>query len=156
MNLLEFIYRWFVSLYGHDLADHLSGYDCNEESFIGSNQYIPLGVIALTIALVIMIVYNYVINSASINKWWHWVIVMLIVGIINLFIGYAWTSNEIPNIGDCLMYLDGDKVKNPNYLITDANAWLFGLANFFVSALFFIVFTFSFKWWSSQCKRTPF
>jgi hypothetical protein len=156
MNTLEFIYRWFVSLFGNDLADHLSGFDCNQQAFIGNNLYIPIGVVALIIALVVMVVYYYLINSALLNKWWHWVFVLLFVGIINLFIGYGWTTSELPNIGDCLMYLDGDKAKNPFELITETDCWLFGLANFFVSSLFFIAFSFAFKWWSTQCKRTPF
>jgi len=156
MNLFELIYRWFVSLYGNDLADYLSGYNCEAEAYVDKNLYIPIGFVALSIALIIMVVYYYVINSATLNKWWHWIIVLLLVGISNLFIGYYWTASELPNIGDCLMYLDGDKAKNPNMLIAEQNCWLFGLANFFVSSMFFIVFSFAFKWWSKQCNRTPF
>jgi hypothetical protein len=156
MNPLEFIYRWFVSLYGNELADHLSGFDCTEQAYIGNNLYIPIGVVAIAIALVFMVGYYYLINSAKLNKWWHWVVVLLLVGGINLFIGYGWTSGELPNIGDCLMYLNGDKESNPVALITEQECWLFGLANFFVSSLFFIAFSFAFKWWSQSCKRTPF
>lgn len=156
MNPLETIYRWFVSLYGDGLADYLSGWECTEEAYIGNNLYVPIGVVTLVIALMFMVGYYYLINSARLNRWWHWVVVLLIVGGINLFIGYGWTKSELPNIGDCLMYYDGDKEKNPFELITVANCWLFGLANFFVSSIFFMAFSFAFKWWSTQCKRTPF
>lgn len=150
------VYRWFVSLYGHDLADYLSGWDCAEESFIGNNLFIPIGAITLTLALVFVLGYYYIINSARFNKWWHWSIVLLLIGIINMLIGHYWTASELPNIGDCLMYIDGDKETNPTALINESDFWLFGFANFLVSSLFFIAFSFLFKWWSKQCHKTPF
>jgi hypothetical protein len=145
----EFIYRWFVSWYGADLADHLAGAICDDGNVIfppdGKNLYTPIGIVALAIALVIFVVYYYIVNSASLNKWWHWLIVMLFIGIINLFIGYDWTYSELPNVAtDCL----------PN--VSETDCWLFGLANFFISILLFIIFSIAFKWGSRNCRRTPF
>lgn len=156
MNPFEALYRLFASLYGSNLADHLSGWDCAEEAYVGKNLFLSIGIVTLAIALVFVVLYYYIINSARFNKWWHWLIVLLGVGATNLFIGYGWTAGELPNIGDCLMYLDGDKAKNPIELITEMDCWLLGLANFFVSSLFFFIFSIAFKWRSSQCKRTPF
>lgn len=156
MGPIEFIYRWFVSLFGNDLADYLSGWDCTQEAYIGTNFYTSIGIVAVAIALVMMLVYYYLINSATYSRWYHWVIVLLIVGISNFLIGYFWTSAELPNIGDCMMYLEGDKIKYPTMLVTEKHCWLFGLANFFVSVMFFIVFSFAFKWWSKQAGRSPF
>ncbi|MDR1169813.1 MAG: hypothetical protein LBK97_03160, partial [Prevotellaceae bacterium] len=81
----EFIYRWFVSLFGPDLADYLAGGICREDGVVyeGSNLYIPIGIVALAIALVIFVVYYYIVNSARFNKWWHWLVVMLFVGVAN-------------------------------------------------------------------------
>lgn len=160
MNPFEFIYRWFVSLFGDNLADYLAGWDCTEEAYINQNLYIPIGFVALGISIVIMVIYYYIIGNlpigSKLNKWWHWVLVLLFVAGINLFIGYGWTLNEMPNIGDCLMYVKDDKGNIINTLITDVNCWMFGLANSFVSSIFFIAVTFIGKWGSTNCRRTPF
>lgn len=147
MNLIfETIYGWFVSIYGQDLDQFLLGGVCDGDSiseWTGRFLYTPIGMVTLAIAAIIFVVYYYVINSSKWNKPWHWLLVMLLVGIINLFVGYAWTSSELPNIGECLN-------------VVEVDCWLFGLANLLVSWLFFIVLTIAFKWWSSSCRRTPF
>ncbi|MDR0874447.1 MAG: hypothetical protein LBN27_13450 [Prevotellaceae bacterium] len=156
MNPFDVIYGWFVSLFGNNLDSFLLGGECDGLEVVetGSDLYTGIGLVALAIAVVIMVVYYYVINSSKLNKWWHWVIVLLFIGVINLFIGYGWTSGELANIGDCLMYLDGDNATAS--LITESDCWMFGLANFFVSGIFFIIATFVGKWWSTSLRRTPF
>ena len=143
---METIYRWFAALFGGDMADYLSGYVCpsqeTEGGYIGNNQFVMYGFIALGIALAVMLIYYYVINHPRFIKWWHWLLMLVLVGLSNLFIGAI-------NIGDCL-------INGSNGGISDSNCWMFGLANFFVSAIFFIIFSISFKWWSSAGKRTPF
>jgi uncharacterized membrane protein len=147
INPFEIIYCWFVSLFGTRLADYLAGATCDGDAPIfeegSKNLFTPIGIVALTIALVAFVAYYYIINSARLNKWWHWVIALLIVGVANLFIGYGWTAGEADNIGACLECWESD-------------FWLFGLANFFVSAMFFIIFSIAFKWGSRNCRRTPF
>jgi len=151
----ETIYRWFATLFGGDMADYLSGYVCPSEEteggYIGNNQFVMYGFIALGIALAVMLIYYYVINNPRFIKWWHWLLMLILVGLSNLFIGAAMTLNDLNtgNIGECL--IDGE-----NGGIFNSNCWMFGLANFFVSAIFFIIFSISFKWWSSAGKRTPF
>lgn len=159
INPLEWIYRLFSSIYGENMADYLAGYDCIKEEFdVLPNLFIPIGIVAIGIALLFFVVYYYIVNSAKFNRWYHWVIVMLLVGVVNLFIGYGWTSPKLPEIGECLRYLvneDGELNKSIE-VITNGSFWLFGLANAIVSALFFIIISFAGKWGSSQCKHTPF
>ena len=151
----ETIYRWFAALFGGDMADYLSGYVCpskeTEGGYIGSNQFVMYGFIALGIALAVMLIYYYVINHPRFNKWWSWLLMLVFVGLSNLFIGSIMTLNDLNagNIGDCL-------INGENGGIFNSNCWMFGLANFFVSAIFFIVFSIGLKWWSTNCKRTPF
>jgi hypothetical protein len=153
--LFETIYRWFASLFGGDLADYLSGYICSSEEteggYLGSNQFVMYGFIALAIALVIVVIYYYGINHPRFNKWWSWLLMLLLVGLSNLFIGALMTSGDLAagEIGDCL-------INGENGGIYDSNCWMFGLANFIVSVLFFIIFSVGLKWWSTNCKRSPF
>jgi hypothetical protein len=75
------------------------------------------------------------------------VIVMLIVGVINRFNGFFLTTSLLTNVsGNCLS-------------ISNTDCWMFGLANFFVSAMFFIVFfvpSFVLKWWRSSFQHYPY
>ncbi len=155
---MEFIYRLFSSLYGNNLHDYLDGYDCASEDFIYGSMFTSIGVVALIIAAIFFVVYYYVINSSRWSKWWHWIIVALIVGVINFIVGYEWTSNELPAIGDCLRYhVDTNGIINEdNEVITDVEFWMFGLANGIVSAIFFVILSFAGKWKSTNCCRTPF
>lgn len=151
----ETIYRLFIALFGGDMADYLSGYVCPSEDstggFLAGNQFVMYGFIALGVALVIMLIYYYVINHPRFNRWWSWLLVLVLVGTINLFVGTGMTLGDLDagNIGDCL-------IAGGNGGIYTSNCWMFGLANFFVSSVFFIVFSIVLKWWSTNCKRTPF
>lgn len=155
MNLFEFIYRLFASFFGGDMADYLSGYVCpSEESdggYFGTNHFIMYGFIGLGIALVVMILYYYVINSVKFDTWRSWLLMLLAVGVSNFFIGAVMTLDDLNagEIGECL-------INGSNGGIYAYNCWLFGLTNFFVSAIFFIIFSIGFKWWSRNCRYSPF
>ena len=150
------IYYWFSSFFGGDLDYYLAGatFQDIEQSF--TCWYNMYGFIALGTALLFMVTYYYFINHPRLNKWWHWLIVLLIVGIINFIIGGAITSGDLYN-GDIAQFYDacienGGEGGN----VSAGDCWMFGFANSIVSILFFIIFSFAFKWWSSACKRTPF
>lgn len=158
---MEFIYRLFNSLYGENLHDYLAGYDCASKDYIYQSMFTPIGIIALIIAVVFFVMYYYIINSSKWNKWWHWIIIVLIVGVINFIVGYIWTSDELPEIlkQECLSYYvdeNNGSIDKSILMINEINFWMFGLANFFVSSIFFIILSFLGKWGSSACRRTPF
>jgi hypothetical protein len=145
------IYEWFISFFGGDMADYLFGKNCETGEFDGSNQYNMYGFIALGIALGVVLVYYYVINHPRFSKWWSWLLMLLLVGVSNLVIGGAMTIADLNagNIGDCL--LNGE-----NGGVDATICWMFGLADGIVSILFFSIFSIAFKWWSTNCKMTPF
>ena len=84
---MEFFYRLFGAFTGGDMLDYLSGFNCEEEAYIGSNQFILYGFLALGIASLVMVVYYYIINHPRFNRWWHWLIMLGVVGVSNLLIG---------------------------------------------------------------------
>ncbi|GHT02201.1 hypothetical protein AGMMS49525_05330 [Bacteroidia bacterium] len=151
----ETIYRWFAAFFGGDMADYLSGYICpSEESeggYLANNQFIAYGFIALAIALAVMLIYYYVINHPRFNKWWSWLLMLLLVGVSNFVIAIAMLWNEWYTVGtaECLIAGENGGI--------DGNTCIgFGIAHAIVSILFFIIFSIGFKWWSTNCKRSPF
>ncbi|MDD2199556.1 MAG: hypothetical protein PHE08_07520 [Bacteroidales bacterium] len=159
-EILGKIYNWFISIFGQDFGKYLWGYNCETQDFSGQNLYNSIGLITIGITLVFVIAYYYLplwgFNHPRTNKWWHWLIMLLIVGVTNHFISYGWTINDFlnGNIGDCLMYTRDSDGNIISQLIFHKNCWLFGLSNFFVSAISFTVFSYIFKWWSPNCKHS--
>jgi len=155
MIFFETIYRWFISFFGSDLADYLSGFVCatkeQEEGYFGSNHFLMYGFIALGVALAVVLIYYYVINHPRFNRRGSWLLMLLLVGVINFFVGALMTRGDLNagNIGECL-------VNSEKGGVSIGDCWMFGLANFFVSVIFFIIFSVGLKWWSTNCKRTPF
>lgn len=133
----ETIYRWFASFFGGDLADYLSGYLCaSEESeggYLGSNQFLLYGFMALGIALAVASIF-YFVNHPHFNTWKSWLLMLFLVGVCNFFIGAGMTLGDLGagEIGECL-------ISGGNGGIFVSNCWMFGLANFFVSVIFFII-----------------
>lgn len=157
-EILGNIYCWFEFLFGQNLGEYLWGYDCSTQAYGGKNLFNIIGFITLSVSLLFVLGYYYAINHPRFSRWWHWLIVLIGAGIINLFIAYGWTVNDFlnGNICDSLLYeRDGDG-NIVSQLIYSSDCLLFGVANFFISTMFFIVLSFSFKWGSRNCKHSPF
>lgn len=156
----NFFYSWFNSFFSSKFLEYLWGFNCEAQKYDSQNLYNLVGLITIVMSFVFVCAYYYLplwgFNHPRTNRWWNWTILLLITGIINLFIGYLFTINDFMNgnIGDCLMYerVDGVIVK---YTIVEKDCWLFGLSNFNVSVIFFILWSSVFKWWSRNCKHSP-
>lgn len=155
-DILGNIYCFFEGLFGENLAEHLWGYDCDTQSYV-TNAFNQIGIINLIITLFFAILFYYIINHPRFNRWWSWLIILGIAGIINLFIGYGWTANDYysGNISDCLMYVRDPEGNIISQLIFPADCWMFGVTNMIVSFLLFSVISFTIKWWSRNCKHSP-
>ncbi len=149
------IYCWFETFFGQNLAEHLWGFDGSE--YTKTNIYNSVGVVMLLVSLFLVLSYYYFLNHPRFNKWWNWLIILGLNGIVNLLIGYAWTVNDYLNgtIADNLMYSRNEEGEIVTHLITSSDCWGFGMANFFVATMFFTLFSFCFKWWSRNCKHSP-
>ncbi len=152
------IYSVFENLFGVNLANYLWGYDCATSAFSNVNLFNVIGLIAVGILLFFVLTYYYGIRHLRFTGWGSWLIVMGIVGIINLFIGYGWTVNDLLNgkIGNCLVYIfdqDGQVISTQ---IETFHCWMFGFVNLLFSIVLFAVFSFVFKWGSKHAKYSPF
>lgn len=152
--IFETIYFWFSSMYGENLDSYLLGFtqqvdDAGNTIWDGS-PYTMFGLIALVSALLVAFIYYYIINSAGFNKFWSWLIMMLITGLSNLFVGSGITIGDL-NSGYIVRNL-GEAGKNVNV----SNCWMFGVANMIIAIIFFFIISMAIKWWSCNCSKSPF
>ena len=157
-NLFGQIYCWFQSFFGQDLSYYLWGYDPSTEAYSNPNLYNSIGIITLIISLIIVVLFYYIINHPRYCKWWSWLITLGINSLIAVFVGYGFVMSKYINgyIPDSLMYQRDADGNILTVLIGESNCWGFGMANIFVSMIFFFVLTFILKWWSSNAKHVPF
>lgn len=157
-DFLGQIYGWFQSLYGQDLSYYLWGYDPATGAYTNPNIYNHVGIIGIAVALVLVLVFYYIINHPRFCKWWSWLITLIVNGVIALFVGYGIVASKYVNgfIPQQLMYQYDEQGNVVAYLIGNQHCWGFGIANMIVCTMFFILFTFMFKWWSSNAKHVPF
>jgi amino acid transporter len=155
------IYCWFESLFGQNLAEYLWGYNCLTQVYSGKNLFNSIGLITAVVSLAFVLAYYYLplylFNHPRSNRWWNWLIILLIAGIINFFIGYWWTINDFlnGNIGDCLIYTRDEQENIIAQHIFKSDCRIFGLSNFIISTIFFVGWSMMLIWWSRNCKHSP-
>lgn len=109
--------------------------------------YIPIGFCMVLIPIVILTIYYIVVNSRQFNRWWHWLLLVLIICIINFGIAFGVSYNGIIDV-----YQGTTETGYP--LLYDCVVFSFidVLWTFVISFVWSLII----KWGSSQCKRTPF
>ena len=131
----------FTTMY--ELFGYIEGFSDNLNQ-LGTN--IPVGVLMLLISAVGMAVYYYVINHPKFNRWYHWLLVVGVLALINF--GTAWAMSD-GAIWNCY-----------NQSIPDNYPVSFFITYAIVNAVWSIIFSFLFsmcmKWKSSNCKYSPF
>ena len=145
--MLETVYRWFISLFGSNLAEHLSGWDETVGDYAKSNLFSVVGIVTLAIVLVACVTYYYVLNHPRQNRWWKWLLFWLLpVAILNFFIAFGITLTDVI----------ADNISSDLLPITWLNCLGLGFTNFIISALLFVINSFLIKWGSQNCKYSPF
>ena len=164
MNLIRNIYSWLNPIYGTELYEYLKGNDCNGE-FIGPNHFQTIGILVIGISFFLFFIYYYVINHPRFNRWWHWLIFILLAGIVNLFIGFGYIYTKLNSgvIPACYTHSQVETAEDGSIygvegteILFNSNCWQFGIANAIVAIGFFIIFSLLFKWWSRNSKYSPF
>jgi hypothetical protein len=153
--MFETIYRWSISLFGSNLAEHLSGWDEAKGDYTKLNLFLIIGIIALASAVFVCLTYYYFYNHPRQNHWNKWLLLWLLpVAVINLFVASGITYYDVMND-----YISSDLL--PVYWY---NCLGFGLTNFIVSAGWFVIISLIIKmvgvivpkWSSRNCKYSPF
>ena len=84
--------------------------------------------------------YYYAINSVKFDRWWHWLSVLVIVSLVTPLACHAATTALLAGAG----------------MDYGAATVQFGLQHIMWTALLFVVASFSMRWWSTNCRHTPF
>ena len=169
-EILGKIYCLFEGVFGQYLAEYLWGYNCQTEVYDGQNLFNIIGLITIGVAFLFALAYYYLplyfFNHPRSNRWWNWLIILFVSGIVNFFIASIWIKNDFLDgrIGDCLMYTRDEAGEIVAQLIYKSDSWMFGLANFIFSATVFffcsLVVLLLGSWisnlGSTNCRYTPF
>lgn len=161
-EILGKIYCLFEGVFGQYLAEYLWGYNCQTGVYDGRILFNTIGIITISISLLFVLAYYYLplllFDHPRSNRWWNWVIILFVSSTINFFIASIWIKNDFldGNIGDCLMYTRDEGGEIISQLIYKSDCWMFGLTNFIISIMVFVLGSLIFKWWSTNCKHSPF
>ena len=117
--------------------------DLSNLLFQDEGVYITVGFLMPLMALIGTVVYYYVINHPSFNRWYHWLLMMVVICLINFGIAYA--------MADGIVFNTHGTVEGFIPQITT-----FGLTNVIWTLVAFIVFSFCIKWKSRNAKYSPF
>ncbi len=85
-------------------------------------------------------VYYYVINSVNFDRWFHWAGVLGVITLAAPVVCYAVINGILKNNG---LDYTGEAVQ-------------FIMQLFVMTAVLFVVASFSMRWWSTNCRHTPF
>ena len=105
-----------------------------------NNGYSIVAIITLAMGWAGAAVYYYLINSAAFDRWWHWLAILVVTVVLTPFVCYIAINPMFANEG---------KDFGPEMV-------QFGTYNLVVTAVAYIVASFSIKWWSSNCRHSPF
>ena len=133
------IYFWFCGMYNENLDTFLYGSG-------NANYYTSIGLITLVLSLVVVLLYYYVFQHPRYSRWWSWLLTMILNGVISMFIAAGFSLSK----------LNSGAMEDLGEYVAPFDCWMFGVSNLLVSFIFFIVFTFIFKWWSRDAKHVPF
>ena len=85
-------------------------------------------------------VYYYVINSVNFDRWYHWAGVLVVVTLLTPIICYFFINSSLASVG---VDMSGATMQ-------------FVIRLMIITAVLFVVASFSMRWWSSNCRHTPF
>ena len=110
------------------------------------NLYITIGLCMVLIPVAVLVIYYYAINSVKFAKWWHWLLLVVVLCVINFSIAYSVSYNE-------LSFLYEQQNKELPY---GAEFTSFSLINVVWTFVVSFVWSMIIKWGSKNCRRTPF
>ena len=102
--------------------------------------YPTLALLTIAITWGVAALYYYVINSVHFDRWWHWATMLAMVAVATPAACYYVSDTALTAAGvDYAVQLGQFEVQHV--------IW---------AALLFIVASMSIRWWSTNCRHTPF
>ena len=135
----DFFANWY------ELLGSFEGF--SDDMFYNS-LYLPIGLCVVLIPIVFLTLYYYVLNSAKYNRWWHWLLLVVVLCVVNFGISYLVSYRNIMNI-----YIDMNS--EPSYTL-GTYCFSFSLINLLWCFVVSFIWSLIIKWGSNNCRRTPF
>lgn len=135
----DFFANWY------ELLGFFEGFS---DDMFDNSLYLPIGLCMVLIPVVFLTLYYYVLNSARYNKWWHWLLLVIVLCVVNFGISYLVSYRNIMNI-----YTDMNS--EPSYSL-GTYCFSFSMINVFWCFVVSFIWSLIIKWGSSDCRRTPF
>ncbi len=102
--------------------------------------YLTVGLISSIVSLFLVLLFYFIINRPSFSRWQHWAIMLFINFIINFVVGFFVPQNVFNSLGNDFEIME--------YIS-------FGLIASLTTTVFFVIWTYCFKWWKGNAKGTP-
>ena len=84
-------------------------------------------------------IFYYGINSVSFSRWYHWLVMLVIAGIIVTAINVPYLKSVFSDNG-----IDFSK-----------ELAVFAVVNIIIECIIYTIASFSMRWWSTNCRHTP-
>ncbi len=118
------------------------GYDGSFSQDLYQEQiYFTLGLSGVFISLFLVLTFYFIINRPSFSRWQHWLIILGVNFLIAFLLGTFVTKSTFSTVGI-------DEYEIMKYI-------MLGLKNAIISTVFYIFWTYCFKWFKSNAKGTP-
>jgi hypothetical protein len=99
-------------------------------------MYRVIAILTVILTWGIAAIYYYLIDSIRFSRWWHWLIMLTASALLTPTATIAYQNREL--VGDYTL-----------------DIYNFAVASLAVTIVFFIIASFSMRWWSKQCRHTP-
>ena len=101
--------------------------------------YSVLGLVTLLSALVLCLVFYYVINRPTFNLWYHWLLVAGVNACWAFLFALFYPRSPLASAG----------------LEFGSQYFSLAVVNAILSFLMFVIFSFALRWWSRSARLTP-
>lgn len=141
----------FVTMAGHffpnlylGVADAEGNLDYFRNELLARGLTPILALITAGIPWLMALLFYYVINSVHFDRWWHWTLVLVITSLTTSYAGWLYLSSR-------LTAESAELVEYYSPYLLSLSAW-----DAVIAAVAFIVASVGMRWWSSNCRHTPF
>lgn len=149
-EFLGSIYCWLEDFFGLELANYLWGQSSPLQQ---GNMYIGIGLTMLVISFALVVTYYYVVNHPRLGNWWGWTIFLAVNAAVNFVVGWQWVLKDLYD--DLMVRKDPATGKMVDLSIYPSDIAAFGVTNMIDAILAFVIFSYLFRWWSTNCSHAP-
>ncbi len=101
--------------------------------------YLPASLLVTCMAWGATATYYYLINSVNFSRWYHWLIMLIATSVLTTVCVHTYTDSALAEEG----------LSFSHQLTTFSGVCAI------MNMVFFIIASFSLRWWSSNCRHTP-